>query len=143
MNVNRSTVSTSMLLSSLALVLLILAGCTTTPPSAKDPRVRLLDTRVQRELAVYAATEQFTQDPTGTAEAAPLKVTVPVENLSGRRMLRLQYRFTFLDANGIPMDPQMSWQRIDIAPNDRRYIQGAAVSTGANDWELSIRLTRG
>lgn len=131
------------LLTVLGLCALLVAGCATNPRPEHDPRVRLLDPRVQRELAVHPATEQFTRDHTETQEAAPLKVTVPVENTSNRRMLRLQYRFTFLDANGIPMDPQMGWQRLDISAGDRRHIQGAAVSSGADDWELSIRLTRG
>ncbi|QQE12925.1 DUF1425 domain-containing protein [Planctomycetota bacterium] len=68
----------------------------------------------------------------------PLKVAVPVRLLADKFMA-VKYRFIFLEANGMPIKPQMDWRERTLQPKINTYLEASALSTKAHDWKLEIK----
>lgn len=71
-------------------------------------------------------------------EAVPLKVTVPLR-LRDDKPVNAQYRFTFLDRDGAPLDPPMDWRFMVLPPRLQVFMEGTAINDAAVDWRLEVR----
>lgn len=69
---------------------------------------------------------------------SPMKVTVPLR-LRDDKPVNAQYRFTFMDANGAPLDPPMDWRFMVLPPRLQVFMEGTAMSSRAVDWRLEVR----
>lgn len=126
------------------IVMLAMAGCDTiqAPPS---PRGDPLEGNYPRNVAIEGlADELVVERPIVTASTSnvPMSVVVPVRSVSNDK-LKLQYRFIFLDGRGRPLSQPPSWQYITVEPKLRIYMEGSALSTTAEDYNLEIRPNRG
>lgn len=68
----------------------------------------------------------------------PMKVTVPLR-LRDDKPVNAQYRFTFLDRDGAPLDPPMDWRFMVLPPRLQVFMEGSAMSGSAVDWRLEVR----
>ena len=71
----------------------------------------------------------------------PMSVVVPARLLK-EYAVNAQYRFTFFDKAGNPLEPQMDFQYIRMPARVRVYMKGAALDTTAVEWELTVRSAR-
>jgi uncharacterized protein YcfL len=119
------------------------AGCTSTDPyTAKtDPVPHYAYPQV--ETIGDANKHVLVSQPVVTGGGhVPLSVSVPIRsNLSGRD-LNVQYQFTFFDAVGNVVEPQMTWMPQRLLPRSQVMVRAAAIDTNAVDWRLSIRIGR-
>jgi uncharacterized protein YcfL len=71
----------------------------------------------------------------------PLTVSVPIRLTSERpdQFARIQYRFIFLDASGVPLRSQSDWRYMRLEPRNQVFLQGNATDTTAVDWRCEIR----
>lgn len=69
---------------------------------------------------------------------SPLKVTVPLR-LRDDKPANAQYRFTFLDRDGAPVDPPMDWRFMVLPPRLQVFMEGSALDDAAVDWRLEVR----
>lgn len=68
----------------------------------------------------------------------PMSVTVPVRSLSNQQ-ISVQYRFEFMDAAGLPLEPAMGWRFLPLPGRVQHFVKGAAIDLGAVDWRLIVR----
>lgn len=68
----------------------------------------------------------------------PISVSVPIR-LRDHKAVNAQYRFTFLGADGAPVDPPMDWRFMALPPRLQVFMEGSALSNEAVDWRLEIR----
>ena len=68
----------------------------------------------------------------------PIRVTVPIR-LRDNNEVNAQYRFTFLGADGAPVDPPMDWRFMVLPPRLQVFMEGSALSNEAVGWRLEIR----
>lgn len=67
-----------------------------------------------------------------------LKVSVAVRSVA-QRGINTQYRFLFLDAEGLPLDPDPAWKRQRISGGAQAFYVGNSTNDRATDWRLEIR----
>jgi uncharacterized protein YcfL len=72
---------------------------------------------------------------------APLKVTVPIRNVT-HDDLSIQYHFTFLDRNHLPLKPDHGWQTVELRSSTQVTIEDSAGDTTAVDWRLDLGAPR-
>jgi len=79
-----------------------------------------------------------------SANAGPLTVSVPLRLLSVTpdQFARVQYRFIFLDAAGLPLRSQSDWRYLRLEPRNQVFLQGNAIDTTAVDWRCEIQSGR-
>lgn len=77
-------------------------------------------------------------------DGRPMSVTVFVRllELAWEKPIACQYRFIFLDENGVPLDPDPSWRYRQIEPRSVTPLTGSAPDIGAVDWWCEIRQNR-
>lgn len=118
----------------------LLIGCDTTKaPHAADPDpiapVQYPQIAAEGKLGDHL----FYAKPIIRREAGtPMKVTVPLR-LRDDKPVNAQYRFTFLDVAGAPLDPPMDWRFMVLPPRLQVFMEGSAMSAAADDWRLEIR----
>lgn len=122
----------------LAFCLPLLGGCVQRP--APDPRIFVLD-QLRRDLDVGEPRAVRELDEEGQ-DAAPLRVAVPVTSKRQRGDVIIQYRFTFFDADQVPLRADPGPQRVLIPAGGRRTLEGKALDTRAVLWELEIQRSR-
>lgn len=132
-----------LLLPSLCLAVL-LAGCYA--PGAADPD-RVPDSRYPRIVTLGWLDNDFFFAPPKVVEehdGKPMMVSVDVRRKepAWNRELPCQYRFIFLDKNGIALDPNPTWQFRMMEPKTKVILQASAPDTGAVDWRCEIRKNR-
>jgi uncharacterized protein YcfL len=72
-----------------------------------------------------------------------MKVTTPVRlNSSTGQWSKVQYRYIFLDKNGVPLRAQPDWQQVTLEPRQAVFMSGNAMDDNAADWRLEIRPNR-
>ena len=72
-----------------------------------------------------------------------LRVIVPVRMTSRPgEWAKVQYRFMFLDARGVPLTVQPDWQPVTLEPQQQVFMSGNAMDSNAADWRLEIRSQR-
>lgn len=69
----------------------------------------------------------------------PMEVTVPVRALTETEDVKVQYRFTFFDAAGVPLNENPDWRYIKLPSRNQRFLSGFAREQTAVDWRLEIR----
>ncbi len=69
----------------------------------------------------------------------PLRVTVPVRTLTKHQTMRVDYKFTFMDSLGRPIDPQPDWRYERMPSRTQRFFEANALDNRAEDWRLEIR----
>jgi uncharacterized protein YcfL len=126
-----------------ALAGVALAGCA----SNKDPYAARPDTIAQRDypqVEVTADLAEWVAVNTPVVERDEiLKVTVPVRLLSDHgEFSRVKYRFTFLDAKGVPLRVQPDEQYMKLEPRNQVFMKANATDSSAVDWRLYIRPNR-
>ena len=74
----------------------------------------------------------------------PLTVSVPIRLTSTRpdQYARIQYRFIFLDASGLPLRTQSDWRFVRLEPRNQVFLTGNATDTTAADWRCEIQSGR-
>lgn len=74
----------------------------------------------------------------------PLSVTVPIRLMSSTpdQYARIQYRFIFLDSNGVPLRGQSDWRFVRLEPQNQVFLTGNAIDTNAADWRCEIQSGR-
>jgi len=75
---------------------------------------------------------------TPSMDDAPMAVTVPLRLMSDKSR-EIQYRFTFFDAAGRPLGPEMDWRWKVMPARALIHLQGAALDDRAVDWRLELR----
>jgi uncharacterized protein YcfL len=122
--------------------LTVLTGCESTPPvSASDPVV-IADPRLSVLDGVGRDLLRFQQAVVVDRPDQPLRVQVPVTNVSSRDTYYADYRYLFFDADGLQLEPVMGWQFIPFDPGQSQRMIGAAVHPTARSWRLEVRRAR-
>ncbi len=53
--------------------------------------------------------------------------------------MNAQYRFIFLDANGVSVGEPMDWRFMVLPPRLQVFMEGVATDSRAVDWRLEVR----
>jgi uncharacterized protein YcfL len=119
-----------------------LSGCesppgvaATDPIPTADPRLSVLDP-VGRALLRFQPPVVVDRDPN------PLRVQVPVTNVSDRDTYYADYRFIFFDVDGLQLEPVMGWEFVPFDPGQSQRMIGTAVNPRATTWRLEVRRAR-
>lgn len=122
----------------------LLSACATDPapsPGAPDPslpnnnpQISVLDPNLQRGIG-------FGQTVVIPSGATPMKVQVEMRNLSNYEYL-VDYRYLFYDAQGIQLEPAMSWRQVSLLPKQLQMISANALDTKAVNWRLEVKWAR-
>jgi uncharacterized protein YcfL len=122
----------------------LLAACATDPgtsPGAADPalpnnnpQITVLDPNLQRGIG-------FGQSVVVPAGAGPMRVQVEMRNLSNYEYL-VDYRYLFYDAQGLQLEPAMSWRQVSLLPKQLQMISANALDTKAVNWRLEVKWAR-
>jgi len=67
-----------------------------------------------------------------------LFVIVPIRNTSDQ-VLRIQYRYNFLDDQGRPLPENIAWNRKTLTPGSTERITFNSTSPRAADFQLDLR----
>lgn len=108
----------------MAAVVLLATGCTTYDGRVEGPGAQVVEIR----------------DVYGLSKDSHLRASVQVKNKNSDPV-RLRYRFTWLDGNGMPVGlgtPTDSFLLISLAPYESRYIQGDAPNSDCVDFRVYI-----
>ncbi len=116
-------------------LLLALAGCSTPPVAHTDmiPNAQFPNIIVEGNLRQCLL---FAQPIVLDNPGQPLKVVVPVRSTS-MSDVHARYRFTFLDANRVPLHPDMDLRSVVIT-QDQTMLEGSALDTNARYWHLTV-----
>lgn len=98
------------------------------------PQIALLNPSLQEHLVF----ERPIVDDAGSS----MIVSIPLRSIWMNGELFIQYRFFFLDSNGVHLEPDPAWRRITLDPQASRQVQGVALQSDAVDWRLEIRSAR-
>lgn len=81
--------------------------------------------------------------PKVSRDGGVLKVVTPVRLQSDKGYESdLQYRYTFLDAGGLPLRSQADWRYVRLPSRRQVFLEGNAMDTTASDWRLEVRTAR-
>ncbi|MBY5920718.1 DUF1425 domain-containing protein [Ferrimonas balearica] len=116
-------------------LLLCLTGCSaiTAGVSARSdrPELRIDSSSVAREVSI----EQVQKHYQGERLQAS---AVLISRVSTDRYL--QYKFTFFDASGMPVEADsMSWRPVNLHGGERRPVTAVAPTTAATEFEIYVR----
>jgi hypothetical protein len=70
-----------------------------------------------------------------------LHVDVPLRSTTDLQIIA-DWRVTFLDQNGVPLDAPTGWTAITLPPNVYQDIQITSPSTRATDFRIDLRYAR-
>ena len=105
------------------------------PPDVTDAKARVaIHDQIEPKITVFNAAARWR-----AGELA--RVRVPARAVSEVGDLGAQYRFTFYDTRGTPIDDGSDWQWKRMPPNEPVYFEGASLGGGAADWYLEVRPT--
>ena len=125
----------------LALICLtFVAGCGVHPPiqGREDPYARA-QVHVNSE---SLRTQTTIGDPIHTRDdAGILHVTVPIRSAIDKR-LYVDYRVTFFDKNGQPLNDQMGWMTKTLEMNTPDQITVSSMTPRAADFQVDFRWAR-
>ena len=130
-----------------ALPLLALAGCGGGPdyPPSDGPASPLAE-RLGPMHVVFTSTDLAGATAVGTVTRTIdangiMRLTVPVRDVADYD-ITVDYRFTYLDENRAVVDQPATWQTRTLHAGTFEYIDGAAPSPAARDFELDVRYAR-
>lgn len=125
-----------------ALSPLALTGCDTTKApgsSIADP----LPPAAYPQIVVDKSIEGYIANGVPKVERARImSVTVPIRAVTDKEDLRVQYRFIFLDKNGVPIGADPDWRYTQLQSRNQTFLKGNAIDAGAEDWRMEIRPAR-
>jgi uncharacterized protein YcfL len=114
--------------------LLVLAGCAASGPPAPQylpTHINIRDTELDSELTRLPVTVDV--DPSGF-----MSVTVPLRS-EADFILKVDYRFTFLDAQGLPINADPAWMPMALEPGVVENLIGTCPMPGAADFVVDVR----
>lgn len=119
----------------------VVAGCASTaPPAARVDPAGGMYPQVTVEPTIQAWI--VVARPTVTKDEV-MRVSVPVRLATNMQdEVHVQYQFTFLDKNGVPLPVQSGWRMITLPSRMQRVLEGTALDKTAADWQLEIRSGR-
>lgn len=120
----------------------LMIGCRYTPGSASPDR--LPDAEYPQIVTLGDLKRQFFYGPPVVVperDGRPMRVNVEVrlKEMSWESDIPCQYRFIFLDQDGVALDPEPAWRWRNIPPRVKVTLQGSAPDIGAVDWRCEIR----
>lgn len=129
----------------ISLALAVTTGCqqpTVLPPATgadpvpldNDPRIVALDGLDQ---FLVVSDPIIDQEPDGL-----LRVSVPARVIMEEGVIRVQYRFLFLDERGFTLRPEEQWRYLVMPARTLVSMESISLSTRAKDWRLQIRSAR-
>jgi hypothetical protein len=125
----------------LFLPLLALTACNQMSPPIpgradpySSPQVEYSDADLREQTAIGRIT--VTRDVSDL-----LKVDVPLRSTTDMQIIA-DWRVTFLDSNGVPLDAPTGWTAITLPPNVYQDIQVTSPSTRAADFRIDLRYAR-
>lgn len=98
-------------------------------PSAAYPQI----------VAAEGLSGYIAYDAPKVSATKPMEVTVPVRALTDNQDLNIQYRFSFFDQNGVPLNENPDWRFLKLPSRNQRFLSGFAREQSAVDWRLEIR----
>ena len=98
-------------------------------PSAAYPQI----------VAAEGLSGYIAYDAPKVSATKPMEVTVPVRALTDNQDLNIQYRFSFFDENGVPLNDNPDWRFLKLPSRNQRFLSGFAREQSAVDWRLEIR----
>ncbi|MFO0833541.1 MAG: YcfL family protein [Phycisphaerales bacterium] len=98
-------------------------------PSAAYPQI----------VAAEGLSGYIAYDAPKVSATKPMEVTVPVRALTDNQDLNIQYRFSFFDQNGVPLNDNPDWRFLKLPSRNQRFLSGFAREQSAVDWRLEIR----
>ena len=103
------------------------------PPDVTDAKARVqIHDQLAPRVTVFNAAARW--------RAGELsRVRVPARAVAEVGDLSAQYRFTFYDAQGRPIDDGTGWSWKRMPPNEPVYFEGASLGGGAADWFLEVK----
>ncbi len=117
-------------------------GCATqsTAPGAAQPDP--LPNNLYPQIAAVDGLDQYIvyRDVVVTT-GPPMKVTVPVRAITQGEPLAIQYRYTFLDELGRPLN-ERDWRTLRLPSRTIHFLEASALDNTAHDWLLEIRRAR-
>jgi uncharacterized protein YcfL len=116
-----------------AFALMFAAGCATGPavPEYLPNHVNVTDSILDSELTRLPV--DVMTGPTGITS-----VSVPIRS-NADLTIAVDYRFTFLDMNGVPVDANPAWQTKDLDSAVVTTLVGTCPVPNAKDWKLDIK----
>lgn len=113
-----------------------------TPRADPLPRANYPRIVVENALSPWLVVSEPVVKP--AVNNGPLTVTIPLRLLSSTpdQYARVQYRFIFLDAAGLPLRSQTDWRFMRLEPQNQVFLQGNAIDTSAVDWRCEIQSGR-
>lgn len=101
-------------------------------PSAEYPQIVVLD-----GLSGWLCAGKIVEEA-----GPPLTVTVPVRALTDNKDLHVQYRFFFLDTEGVPLNRAPDWHYMRMPSRSEVFMQANALDSTAKTWRLEVRPAR-
>lgn len=125
-----------------ALMMAGLSACTDPVPAKPDKYTMQTYPQVvtMGNLEGAVAVAQPVVQPAG--DGTPMRVSVPVRLLDDEPA-NAQYRFTFFDVNGMPLEPAMQWRYVLLPPKTQVFLEGISLQKEATDWRLEIQSDKG
>ena len=122
-----------------ASLLVAVTGCTDQIPAQQDP-VAVYD---QITVDSYSLQNDIVVQPavTGRIGAGQLQVDINVRNKTDHD-LQLDYKYYFVDAKGVPMDRDTSWQAVRIPRKGVETIEFKSLTASAADFRVELRRTK-
>ena len=123
-------------------LLALVAGCSNEVPAYREgraeryspPQVQITGLNAEDLRQSTAIDRPMTsRDP-----ANLLFVIVPIRNTSDQ-VLRIQYRYNFLDDQGRPLPENVAWNRKTLTPGSTERITFNSTSPRAADFQLDLR----
>lgn len=130
------------------LMIVGVAGCNDpvkapfTPGADQLPRNQYPKVTVEPALSRWLVISEPIVAP--APNGGPITVNVPLRLTSTTpdQFARIQYRYIFLDASGVPLRTQSDWKYMRLEPRNQVFLQGNAIDTTAADWRLEIQSGR-
>jgi hypothetical protein len=123
-----------------AAALALIAGCTVQPEPSPQPmapvpaQVEFSDIDLRSDLAI--GTVKMWRDPSQL-----LHVDVPARNLTQSSM-PIDWRVTYYDVNGIPIDQPSGWAAVTLSPNVFQDIMNNCSTPRGYDFKMDLRYAR-
>ncbi|MEM7227589.1 MAG: YcfL family protein [Planctomycetota bacterium] len=101
------------------------------PAPQNDPQITVLNRELQPWLAFQPARVLRTETET-------MAVNVPMRNATDE-YYQLDYRFIFLDANGLELTPVMGWRHMPVQPRQMVRFDAKSLTADAVDYRLEVK----
>ena len=120
---------------------ILLSACSSTAPGYGRPDPLPADlypqVSVSDELGKWVVVDR------AIVKRDPLQVTVPVRSVvKSGDMMRIDYRYIFLDEAGAPLLIRTQWRYEELPPSRTQVFLSGNALDDASDWRLEIRVAQ-